>query len=261
MANEKHIFIGLGGAGCQTVSKIKEKVYEKRFKNETAAKSRMQQMNDSYRFLFIDTDQRDIDEANRRNRESFEKGRVPFISTQSDLINLGQANPQAIYYEAKSAPDVLINKRILEGCSREVAAKIPDQPLAFGAGAFRMKSRIAFAHALTNFQEKLQTAISGLNDVKTVGGEDCIIFYWVVCSTLGGTGSGIVNDVLYHVNQLHNQIVGNGDPQLVLTMYMPKVYIDCNATEEKYSLNAFGVFKEMEALKEMSYGTTVRDGR
>ena len=80
MANEKHIFIGLGGAGCQTVSKIKEKVYEKRFKNETAAKSRMQQMNDSYRFLFIDTDQRDIDEANRRNRESFEKGRVPFIS-------------------------------------------------------------------------------------------------------------------------------------------------------------------------------------
>lgn len=253
MANEKHIFIGLGGAGCQTVSKIKEKVYEKRFKNETAAKSRMQQMNDSYRFLFIDTDQRDIDEANRRNRESFEKGRVPFISTQSDLINLGQANPQAIYYEAKSAPDVLINKRILEGCSREVAAKIPDQPLAFGAGAFRMKSRIAFAHALTNFQEKLQTAISGLNDVKTVGGEDCIIFYWVVCSTLGGTGSGIVNDVLYHVNQLHNQIVGNGDPQLVLTMYMPKVYIDCNATEEKYSLNAFGVFKEMEALKEMSY--------
>ena len=118
MANEKHIFIGLGGAGCQTVSKIKEKVYEKRFKNETAAKSRMQQMNDSYRFLFIDTDQRDIDEANRRNRESFEKGRVPFISTQSDLINLGQANPQAIYYEAKSAPDVLINKRILEGVSR-----------------------------------------------------------------------------------------------------------------------------------------------
>ena len=27
MANEKHIFIGLGGSGCQTVSQIKEKVY------------------------------------------------------------------------------------------------------------------------------------------------------------------------------------------------------------------------------------------
>lgn len=253
MANDKHIFIGIGGSGCQTVSQIKEKVYDKKFKEATAAKSRLQQMNDSYRFLFLDTDQRDIDEANKRNRETFEKGKVPFISPQTDLINLGRANPQAIYYEAKNDPKTLINKRILEACSKELAAKIPDQPLAFGAGAFRMKSRIAFAHALTDFQSKLQAAISGLNDVKTVGGEDCIIYYWIVGSTLGGTGSGIVNDVLYHVNQIHHQVVGNGDPQLVLTMYMPKVYIDSNATEEKYALNAFGVFTELEAFKEMSY--------
>ena len=253
MANYKHIFIGIGGSGCQTVSQIKEKVYEKRFKEATAAKTRLQQMNDSYRFLFIDTDQRDIDEANKRNRETFEKGKIPFISPQTDLINLGRANPQAIYYEAKNDPKTLINKRILEACSRDLAAKIPDQPLAFGAGAFRMKSRIAFAHALTDFQSKLQAAISGLNDVKTVGGEDCIIFYWVVGSTLGGTGSGIFNDVLYHVNQIHHQVVGNGDPQLVLTMYMPKVYIDSNATEEKYALNAYGVFTELEAFKEMAF--------
>ena len=253
MANEKHIFIGIGGSGCQTVSQIKSKVYEKRFKEATASKTRLQAMNDSYRFLFIDTDQRDIDEANKRNRESFEQGKVPFISPQTDLINLGRANPQAIYYEAKQDPNTLINKRILEACSPELAVKIPDQPLAFGAGAFRMKSRIAFAHALTDFQNKLQAAISSLNDVKTVGGEDCIIYYWVVGSTLGGTGSGIFNDVLYHVNQIHHQVVGNGDPQLVLTMYMPKVYIDSNSTEEIYTLNAFGVFSELQAFKKMSY--------
>lgn len=253
MANEKHIFIGIGGSGCQTVSQIKSKVYEKRFREATAAKSRLQAMNDSYRFLFIDTDQRDIDEANKRNRESFEQGKVPFISPQTDLINLGRANPQAIYYEAKQDPNTLINKRILEACSPELSVKIPDQPLAFGAGAFRMKSRIAFAHSLTDFQNKLQSAISQLNDVKTVGGEDCIIYYWVVGSTLGGTGSGIFNDVLYHINQIHHQVVGNGDPQLVLTMYMPKVYIDSNSTEEKYTLNAYGVFTELEAFKKMSY--------
>ena len=253
MANEKHIFIGIGGSGCQTVSQIKSKVYEKRFSEASASKTRLQAMNDSYRFLFIDTDQRDIDEANKRNRESFEQGKVPFISPQTDLINLGRANPQAIYYEAKQDPHTLINKRILEACSPELAVKIPDQPLAFGAGAFRMKSRIAFAHALTDFQNKLQAAVSSLNDVKTVGGEDCIIYYWVVGSTLGGTGSGIFNDVLYHVNQIHHQVVGNGDPQLVLTMYMPKVYIDSNSTEEKYTLNAYGVFTELNAFKKMSY--------
>ncbi len=253
MANEKHIFIGIGGSGCQTIAQIKEKVYEKRFQEATATKSRLQAMNDSYRFLFIDTDQRDIDEANKQNRATFEQGKVPFISAQTDLINLGRANPHAIYYEAKQDPETLINKRILEACSPEVAVKIPDQPLAFGAGAFRMKSRIAFAHALTDFQSKLQAAISGLNDVKTVGGEDCIIYYWVVGSTLGGTGSGIFNDVLYWINQIHHQVVGNGDPQLVLTMYMPKVYIDSNSTEEKYALNAYGVFTELTAFKEMSF--------
>lgn len=253
MANRKHIFIGLGGSGCQTVAQIKEKVYAKRFPTGTATKTRLQAMNDDYRFLFIDTDSRDIEEANKRNRESFEYGKVPFISPQTDLISLGRANPQSIYYEAQQDPETLINKRILEACSKELSVKIPDQPLAFGAGAFRMKSRIAFAHSLTDFQTKLQSAISSLNDVKTVGGEDCNIFYWIVCSTLGGTGSGIFNDVLYHVNQLHRQIVGDGDPQLVLTMYMPKVYIDSNATEEKYALNAFGVFTEVEAFKAMSY--------
>ena len=253
MANEKHIFIGIGGAGVKTVSQIKAKVYEKRFPEATASKTRLQAMNDSYRFIFLDTDQRDIDEANKFNRESFEQGKVPFINPQTDLINLGRANPQAIYYEAKRDPNSLINKRILEACSPELSNRIPDQPLSFGAGAFRIKSRIAFAHSLANFQAKMQSAISSLNDVKTVGGEDCIIYYWVVSSTLGGTGSGIFNDVLYHVNQLHHQIVGNGDPQLVLTMFMPKIYIDCNSTEEKYPLNAFGVFSELEAFKKMSY--------
>ncbi|MDE7407470.1 MAG: tubulin-like doman-containing protein, partial [Muribaculaceae bacterium] len=126
-------------------------------------------------------------------------------------------------------------------------------PLSFGAGAFRIKSRIAFAHSLADFQSKLQSAISSLNDVKTIGGEDCVIYYWLVSSSLGGTGSGIFNDVLYHINQLHHQIVGTGDPQLVYTLYMPKVFIDANSTEEKYSLNAYGVFSELEAFKKMSY--------
>ena len=253
MANEKHIFIGIGGQGVKTVAQIKAKVYEKRFQKATATKTRLQAMNDSYRFIFIDTDQRDIDNANKDNRETFEHGKVPFINPQTDLINLGKANPSAIYYEAKKDPTNLINKRILEACSPELSNKIPDQPLSFGAGAFRIKSRIAFAHSLAEFQSKLQAAISSLNDVKTVGGGDCTIHYWLVSSSLGGTGSGIFNDVLYHINQLHRQIVGDGNPKLVYTMYMPKVFIDANSTEEKYSLNAFGVFSELEAFKKMNY--------
>ena len=55
---EKHIFIGLGGSGVNTVSLIKYKVYERT--KGTEMKSRLQVMNETYRFIFVDTDDRDV---------------------------------------------------------------------------------------------------------------------------------------------------------------------------------------------------------
>ena len=248
--NYKHIFIGLGGAGVNTVAYIKKKVYDKT--TARGSRSRLTVMNEKYRFLFFDTDQRDIDRHNKLNRDTFENGITPFINPATDLISLSKGNPHAIFEEAKANDKPLINERIVEACSDDVAAKIPDQALKFGAGAFRMKSRLAFARSLSEFQQKLQAAIEDLNSVKNTGGEENTIFYWVVCSTNGGTGSGIINDVLYYVNMQHKRSIGDGDPHLVLTMYMPKFYIDKNSTEEKYSLNAFAVFKEIEGIKAMS---------
>ncbi len=248
--NYKHIFIGCGGAGVNTVSIIKKKIYDSQ--KSTASKSKLDSMNEKYRFLFFDTDQRDIDSYNKKYRETFENGMIPFINPQTDLISLSKGNPHAIFVEAKNNPTPMINQRILEACTDDLAAKIPDQPLKFGAGAFRMKSRLSFARSLSDFQQKLQAAIEDLNSVKNTGGGENTIFYWVVCSTNGGTGSGIINDVLYYVNMQHQRSIGDGDPHLVLTMYMPKFYIDKNSTEDKYSINAFAVFKEIEGIKAMS---------
>lgn len=246
----KHIFIGIGGAGVSTVSLIKQKVYERY--QENGSKTRADQMNEKYRFLFIDTDPRDCNKANERNREIYEGGRVPFINPQTELVSLAQGNAHAIYEEAKQFPTSMVNQRILEACTEELAAMIPDQPLALGAGAFRMKSRISFARSMSEFQQKLQAHIEDLNSVKLTGGDDTRIMYWLVSSGIGGTGSGIVNDVLYYINMQHQRSIGDGDPHLVFTMYMPKFYIDKNSTEEKYSANAFALMSEIEAIKAMS---------
>ena len=248
--SSKHIFIGIGGAGVSTVSIIKQKVYERY--QETGKKSRAEQMKEKYRFLFIDTDPRDINKANEKNRSTYESGRIPFIDPQTELVSLAQGNAHAIYEEAKQFPDSMINQRILEACTDELASMIPDQPLALGAGAFRMKSRISFARSMSEFQQKLQAHIEDLNNVKVNGGDDTRIMYWLVSSCLGGTGSGIVNDVLYYINMQHQRSIGDGDPHLVYTMYMPKFYIDKNSTEEKYSANAFAMLSEIEAFKAMS---------
>lgn len=248
--SSKHIFIGIGGAGVSTVSLIKQKVYERY--QESGTKTRADQMNEKYRFLFIDTDPRDINKANEKNREIYENGRVPFINPQTELVSLAQGNAHAIYEEAKQFPSSMINQRILEACTDELAAMIPDQPLALGAGAFRMKSRISFARSMSEFQQKLQAHIEDLNSVKLTGGEETRIMYWLVSSGIGGTGSGIINDVLYYINMQHQRSIGDGDPHLVFTMYMPKFYIDKNSTEEKYSANAFALMSEVEAFKAMS---------
>ena len=248
--SSKHIFIGIGGAGVQTVSLIKQKVYERY--QESGTKTRADQMNEKYRFLFIDTDPRDINKANEKNREIFESGRIPFINPQTELVSLAQGNAHAIFEEAKQFSTSMINQRVLEACTDELAAMIPDQPLALGAGAFRMKSRISFARSLSEFQQKLQADIEDLNSVKLTGGEDTRIMYWLISSGIGGTGSGIINDVLYYINMQHQRSIGDGDPHLVLTMYMPKYYVDKNSTEEKYSANAFALLTEIEAFKAMS---------
>ena len=144
-------------------------------------------MNEKYRFLFIDTDPRDVNKANEKNREIYEGGRVPFINPQTELVSLAQGNAHAIYEEAKQFPTSMVNQRILEACTEELAAMIPDQPLALGAGAFRMKSRISFARSMSEFQQKLQAHIEDLNSVKLTGGDDTRIMYWLVSSGIGGT--------------------------------------------------------------------------
>ena len=79
---EKHIFIGLGGSGVNTVSLLKYKVYERT--KGTEMKSRLQVMNETYRFLFVDTDRRDIADANEKYRN------LPYIGVLSPEVYGGK---------------------------------------------------------------------------------------------------------------------------------------------------------------------------
>ena len=247
---EKHIFIGLGGAGVNTVTTIKYKIYEKLI--ATRHKSRIDQLNDDYRFLFIDTDSRDINANNEKYRDRYEYGKVDFIDPANELIDLGDQNPKQIYEEALKEKNIQINKRVLEACDASVAAKMPNIRLTNGASAFRIKSRIAFARKSLDFTRKLRTCITDLNSLAggAITKNDC--YYWIVSSSNGGTGSGIVNDVLYYVNMIHKQVINSSDPHVVLTMYMPQYYIDMNSSKDKYPRNAYAVLSEIEAFQCMA---------
>ena len=247
---EKHIFIGLGGSGVNTVTSVKYKIYEKLV--ATKYQSRLDLLNADYRFLFVDTDSNAIDANNKSYGVRFENGSVDFIDPNKELIDLGDQNPRQIYIEASKDKTTRMNKHILEACDDTTAAKIPNSTLRRGASGFRIKSRIAFARKSDAFIERLSACITDLYDRSKDAANRDDIYYWIVCSSNGGTGSGVVNDALYYVNMLHKQHIGPVDPYVVLVMYMPQFYIDKNSTEDKYPKNAFAVFSEIEALQCMA---------
>ncbi|MBQ9639306.1 MAG: hypothetical protein IJV22_07105 [Bacteroidales bacterium] len=241
---KKHIFIGLGGSGCETVAAVKFKVYQRMANTD----DRVSRMDDKYRFLFVDTDEGELDRQNRKYRDVYETGRKKMISTE-ELVNLGQQNPAAIYRQAKNAPNEQMNQRITEACSENVAFRMDDRALQFGAGAFRLKSRTAFARMAGEFCDKLRADIRSLSTIESNASQRDQICYWVVCSCAGGTGSGIVNDVLYYVNMIHKSSIDPGDPKVCLVLYMPQCFIDHNSHNERYPNNAFAVMNELESIQ------------
>ena len=245
---DKHIFIGLGGSGVKTVSLIKFKIYQR--VKPTELKSSKQVMDENYRFIFMDTDSRDVRAANEQYRTRFEDGKEEFIGSR-ELVNLGDINPFAVFREAQDHPEFMINRRITEACPPRVASSMDNRDLSFGAGALRLKSRIAFARKTEEFGNKLQECINQLNG-NEIANETNVFHYWVVSSCNGGTGSGTVMDVLYQVNMIHRTFVNEGDPKVGLLLYMPRIYMQLNSTNKKYPLNAYAVMKEISAFQSIA---------
>lgn len=242
---DKHIFIGLGGAGVNVVSLLKYKIYARTEKTEL--KTRLQVLNDNYRFLFVDTDSGDVNKYNSLYRNLYEDGVIDFIN-EVELVNLGDMNPRFIWNTAAATPNRQLNRRIIEACPEVVTESMDDKQLSNGAGALRLKSRIAFASKEDEFTGKLLNNIQALNQVGD-NGEQNVIHYWVVTSCNGGTGSGTMHDVLYLVNMIHRSRINDADPRVGLILFMPRFYIDVNNSNQRYPRNAYAVFSELNAFQ------------
>lgn len=96
---ERNIFIGLGGSGVNTVAALKYKIY-----NNISSNQPFKTMEQNYKFLFCDTDQKDINNNNEYYKSKYESGQRLLIDPDNDLINLGAVNPAAVYKEATNKP-------------------------------------------------------------------------------------------------------------------------------------------------------------
>lgn len=248
MANEnkkRALYIGLGGSGVTTVLKIRQRLLEKT--EGAGPKEQREAFNDLYRFILIDTDKL----SSTLTFAGIDQSEEQELRLQNAYVNLGPTIPNLVYQTAidatKSTPR---QKRLIEfvGASQK---DLKDKPLITGAGANRINSRIGLAECYTDALEKITNAIAALRDTENQTGikPDANLDVWVVSGLSGGTGSGIVMDVLYLTDRLMRQADYKA-PMIRTVLFMPQSFTKNPAVKPEVMLsNGYAAMQEFKYFK------------
>ena len=251
------ILIALGGAGIKSLARLKAKIYA-----EYSDKSLFEQENT---FIFIDTDQLDVQKLNQDASFLELFGGKPVIGL-NEFISLGYAIPFAIR-EAAIDFHGKENEHLKSWCIMPGEGKYtPQNSLNDGAGAMRMDGRLALFKSQHIVIAAIEQAIIKLKtmrpDLDSFGSFDVsahapIKFpgiqapqLWVISATNGGTGSAIALDVLFILDRLYYKYL-KCEPIKKLALIAPEAFVSLpeNISITQYSLNSFAFMWELNALK------------
>ncbi|MBR3830152.1 MAG: hypothetical protein IKM35_04655 [Bacteroidaceae bacterium] len=230
----KAYFIGLGGCGLKTVSELQQKLCPNGVNNQDPN-------GDVYQFTYIDTDLKTLEPINKNK----------VVIRNADFVSLGATNP---YLSWKNAQDNTTpeKQRLNEWMiPQEVGNRfvLPNQTLAEGAGAERMRGRTGVYYCYENIYREITTKLSQFAQY-VPGQTSTEENVWVIASSCGGTGSSITMDVLYMINKIVNRDSQHA-PNLKLVLFMPQPFIDCNRNNVNYPLNAYSYMWEANAFRKV----------
>lgn len=225
----KTYFIGLGGCGLQTVAEL-----AKRLRRE-------ENFEKDYAFTYIDTDGYTRDSINKEG----------IVIPSLDFIDMGNTVPMAIYRESERTQHSNADaKRFMEWAITQEPGHMvfPNYPLTDGATAQRMVGRTGIYNFYNDVRNELVGKINRFRDVQVNESGRRDLDIWVIASSCGGTGSSMIMDVLYLVNQIGSTIV-NGEPNVKLVLYMPQTFVDLNGTNPNHKLNAYACLEEINYFR------------
>jgi methyl-accepting chemotaxis protein len=252
------VVIGLGGSGVKAVTRLKWRIQQfyrgPGFENERR----------SIAFLVMDTLSYD------HIRDEDPKA-APFIYraiSKDDYIYLGGFNPGQYLQEQLSLSQDLQNWW-------DTRYNPPQVVIEDGAKRVRQLGRLA----LYRNKERVRTSIrNALNDVVTIHaslvnegkvrgleeGKEENVYFYIFSGTCGGTGSGIVLDVVYMCYALAAEM--GRIPIIRLVLFMPSLFIEearkkprGESLARAYEANAYAFFKELQYLVEA--GNTIINWR
>ena len=232
-------FIGLGGAGVYSVAEFAQKI-------------RNHGSNVGNTFAYLDTDMKSL--------EDFPFIRPDYIQLSGKDRNKGHSIENLIKNSTKLAVDPNISdnqkKKHIQFLRWYDQNIVSNEELSKGAEGIRMLSRAMLFADYTIIRKKLAEK---LTYVDPADGQMKIRKIYVVSGTCGGTGSGIVIDILYMLNEIRKSqnIMANQMP-INLLLVMPQGYIngtkDTSSLFNSYRLNAYALIDEINACLKDYYG-------
>ena len=234
---KKALFVGLGGSGIKTLLGVRDRLW-KSFPGEGREKEVA--FKKTYQFVTVDTD---------RLSTTIEAMKLP-ENLAEDLkgyhADLGDTVPLTVANNAKKA--VLTDddsQRLVEFVGSQLDNLLAE-PLRKGAGAYRINSRLGLWQNYDRVLKLLENALKDLADAANKDLEGTIHSY-VFSGLAGGTGSGIVLDVLYLLDRLNDGKKIDVFPIL----FTPNSFVNYHAANVLLS-NGFA------AMQEISYFTRTK---
>ena len=231
----KTLYIGIGGNGVKTLAAIRRKMDS----YVQFAAARGQQITNNDEFLFVDTDTKDIQE-------------IPGFDETTDFVSLNTTPATQYNYEITHRSDDAT--RFSEWYDPQKTG-LSASPLNTGAGAIRMDGRLGLYANKTNFMKLLNKKMNNLSAV--AGNANLRVLpmnVYVFSGTSGGTGSGILLDVLMAIDRTYTLLVGdpNRTPSVTLFLFGPDqtftIETDADAKTKK-ARNGAACLYELDAFK------------
>lgn len=245
----KGLFIGLGGTGVTTLTKLKAKLFHDFYKQN------MDLMSNECKFIFYDTDPASKSMAIADPEIGRMMGSDHYVIDEDEYISAATVKPYSRYMGAKTASaSDLVSQRMLEWMidpDGEGHLKIDDKELGQGAGANRMKGRVGIMDRFEVFERKITDRLKQLRELENQGAnqEAQRPHIWVFASSNGGTSSSALLDVLYLANRVYRENY-QANPYLRLVLFMPKPFMDVNKNSlTGYTLNGYSTLWELNAFR------------
>ena len=231
----KTLYVGIGGNGVKTLAAIKRKMDS--YVQFAAARGHLIYNNDE--FLFVDTDTNDIQN-------------IPGFQEAEDFVSLN-TTPATQHNHEKTHPSTDAT-RFFEWYDPKKTG-LSASPLNTGAGAIRMDGRLGLYANKPNFMRLLNNKMNALFAAAGDANLRALpMNVYVFSGTSGGTGSGILLDVLMAIDKTYTSLYGdpNRTPSVTLFLFGPDqtytIETDADAKMKK-ARNGAACLYELDAFK------------